>query len=119
MAQSSQMQPWVTQLGLAIARKSVEITRQHLAWTGFYYHAREQRLRLVARPGQWFVSTGDAWGTATLRRRGGAMELCLHNLGGAINVREVVLQGWGQMRLPRTRVLRSGSKVTWRIARQD
>jgi hypothetical protein len=91
----------------------------HLAWTGFHYHAREQRLRLAARPGQWFVSTGDAWGTATLRRRGGAMELCLHNLGGAINVREVVLQGWGQMRLPRTRVLRSGSKVTWRIARQD
>jgi non-lysosomal glucosylceramidase len=91
----------------------------HLAWTGFHYYASEQRLRLAARPGQWFVSTGDAWGTAILRRRGGAMELCLHVLGGAISVREVVLQDWGQIRLPRTRVLRGGSKATWRITGED
>jgi non-lysosomal glucosylceramidase len=91
----------------------------HLAWTGFHYTADEARLRLAAREGSWFISTGNAWGTARLRRRGTKMNLELQVLGGEIAVRQIVLTGWGQTRLPRRRVLKAGSSLSVTLKRQD
>jgi non-lysosomal glucosylceramidase len=87
----------------------------HLAWTGFHYHAGAQRMRLAARPGRWFVSTGDAWGTVQLKRRGAAMEVRLEVLGGQMTLRDIDLRDWGQARLPRARVLKAGAKLTVRV----
>lgn len=84
----------------------------HLAWTGFHYSATDQRLRLAARPGRWFVSTGNAWGTATLRPRGKKMELVLQVMGGRLPVRKLALQDWGAATLPKARVLKAGASVT-------
>ena len=91
----------------------------HLAWTGFHYTADEARLRLAAREGSWFISTGNAWGTARLRRRGTKMNLELQVLGGEIAVRQIVLTGWGQTRLPRRRVLKARSSLSVTLKRQD
>jgi len=74
-------------------------------------------MRLAARPGRWFVSTGDAWGTVQLKRRGAAMEVCLEVLGGQMALRDIDLRDWGQARLPRARVLKTGAKLTVRVAR--
>ena len=89
----------------------------HLAWTGFHYHAGAQRMRLAARPGRWFVSTGDAWGTAHLTQKGAAMEVSLEVLGGRMALWEIDLRDWGQARLPRARVLKTGAKLSVRVAR--
>jgi len=87
----------------------------HLAWTGFHYHAIQRRLRMAARPGRWFVSTGHAWGSAQLQRRGASMEWTLKILGGELEVRDLVLKKWGEVRLPRIRRLKAGSSLTIRV----
>lgn len=65
------------------------------ALIGFHYSAVTRHMRLAARPGTWFWSTGDAWGTVAIapcaKRKG--HDVALHVGGGRVRVRTLELTG--------------------------
>ncbi|OPZ25862.1 MAG: hypothetical protein BWZ02_02269 [Lentisphaerae bacterium ADurb.BinA184] len=88
-----------------------------LALTGFRYSAVAGRMEFAARPGQWFWSTGYAWGTCRLRRRGGAFDVALRVLGGEVALGRFVLAGHGERVWPAARRLGAGETVRFAVGR--
>ena len=77
-----------------------------LAWSGFGYSAVTGALRL-GREGTFFFSTGDAWGTHTLRD--GRLTLAVR--GGRLRLASVAIDGGSETRLPEPVVLTEGEEA--------
>ncbi len=65
------------------------------AWPGFHYSAPAGTLTLDDRPGTWFWSTGQAWGTLRLARRGAGRRVECDVLGGRLRLERVLIRGVG------------------------
>ena len=83
-----------------------------LALTGFHYSAVDGSMRLAAREGGHFWSTGHAWGTCRLKalRKGMSVELSV--LKGALPLRRFVLTGRGEIILKTKKVFRAGQALS-------
>jgi len=62
-----------------------------LALTGFHYSAVDATMRFAAREGRHFWSTGDAWGTCTIKRKQNGWSAELHLLHGRLALRRLMI----------------------------
>lgn len=81
-----------------------------LALTGFHYSAVEKSMTFAAGEGNHFWSTGDAWGTCSLRRTGKKMNAELRVLHGKLALERLTLTGFGRTTLVKRRVPAGGRK---------
>jgi non-lysosomal glucosylceramidase len=66
-----------------------------LALSGFHYSAVEKVMEFAAKEGQFFWSTGYAWGTVRLARKGGEWQAELKIMEGKAALERVELKGIG------------------------
>jgi uncharacterized protein (DUF608 family) len=74
-----------------------------LAWTGFQYDATSATMR-VTRPGCWFWSNGDAWGTVEVTLGGAKVQV----QGGEISLSRFLAGGLGEGELDEPVRLKAG-----------
>ena len=90
-----------------------------LALTGFAYSRLTGTLAFNAAPRRvdWVWSNGTAWGRCRQTPFAGAAEATVTVGGGELELRELVLRGFGSTSLPRRRVLAAGDSLTVTVAR--
>jgi non-lysosomal glucosylceramidase len=86
-----------------------------LALTGFQYSAVTGRMQFAARPGRWWWSTGDAWGTCTIAREDRDYSVTLAVGEGRVSLREIALAEAGAHRWATVESLRAGDTRTFRV----
>ena len=85
-----------------------------LAISGFDYSAITQTLTFADRPGQWFWSTGSAWGVCDIRKRSGRTIVKLAVLHGELALSRIKLTGGGEC-ANLAGALREGKPVTFLV----
>lgn len=83
-----------------------------LALTGFDYSAADGNLRLAAKQGRHFWSTGYAFGVCEVGLRGAEASIRLTVREGEITLSRVALPGFGPATLPAVRKLNAGMTIT-------
>jgi uncharacterized protein (DUF608 family) len=86
------------------------------ALTGFQYSGVKGKIRFAARPGSWFWSIGDAWGTCRIVKTSGGYGVTLLCLGGRVTVRELEIAGAGSATEPEAVVLTAGDRRRFAVA---
>jgi hypothetical protein len=66
-----------------------------LAWTGFQFDGVRGEISFAPKPGQWFWSNGQAWGTCSLNIEGGRASVRLSSLGGTLTFGRFTLHSMG------------------------
>lgn len=82
-----------------------------LALSGFHYSAVAGEITFASNAGDYFWSTGYAFGTCKVSRAGGAFTVRLSVREGSVRFRTVTLQGAGSAAFPETRTLRGGDSA--------
>lgn len=59
------------------------------AWTGFQWDGVSGTMRFAAKPGRWFWSTGQAWGTCVIRPHRGGFRARVNVLHGRLRIKAV------------------------------
>ncbi|MEI7833360.1 MAG: GH116 family glycosyl-hydrolase [bacterium] len=87
-----------------------------LALTGFHYSGMTGVFTLLAREGNAFWSTGNAWGTCTQSTTPTGTAVTLNLLFGALTVSRFVLTGAGEVLLNPPAHLTAGDQHHWIVA---
>ena len=82
-----------------------------LALTGFSYSAVDAAMGFNARDGNWFWSTGYAWGSCHIKGR----NVIIQVKSGKLRLGHLTITGLGSAKLPRTRRLAAGSSVSLKL----
>lgn len=89
-----------------------------LALTGFDYSAADARMRLAAKAGRHFWSTGYAFGVCEIDLRPGVAQARLSVREGELPLARFALEGFAESTLPAPRRLRAGDLLTLDFAAQ-
>lgn len=80
-----------------------------LALTGFQYSGVDRTIRFGNIEGEYFWSTGYAYGTVEILNKGSKKEVKLHVLKGSLNIHKITIQGFGEQQLKSNLELTEGS----------
>jgi uncharacterized protein (DUF608 family) len=98
--------------------RSMAAFSAYLAWTGFDYDARANRMtfQAPASGGRYFWSTGAAWGDAvfTVGATGTEVRLSVH--GGELTIQELQLLGGGSWRQNAASAVSEGETITCTVS---
>jgi non-lysosomal glucosylceramidase len=89
-----------------------------LALTGFHYSAVEKSMTFapMQHAGQWFWSTGDAWGICHQNPQKSGVEINIEVKAGQISLQKLTLGGFGSLNLGHVLVLRQGDPLKGTIS---
>jgi non-lysosomal glucosylceramidase len=88
-----------------------------LAISGFNFSGVEKSITFAAKDGTFFWSNGYAWGSCSLKRSAGSMNIELSVLHGELSLSEFKLRGFGQARFSDILQVKAGEKVTFTVER--
>jgi len=74
-------------------------------------------MTFAAKDGTFFWSNGYAWGSCSLKRSAGRMDVELSVLYGELPLSEFILGGFGRARFEEPLMIKSGEKIEFRIKR--
>jgi len=66
-----------------------------LAWTGFQFDGLHGVMTFTSKPGKWFWSNGEAWGSCAINRQGNESSVNLQVHGGRLEIRKFTLGSVG------------------------
>jgi len=87
------------------------------ALTGFHYSGVEKSMTFAAAPGKHFWSNGYTWGTCSLRRAGGRMNVELSVLQGDLMLSRFALSDYGTRAFETPVQVQAGQKAAFVVAR--
>jgi hypothetical protein len=87
-----------------------------LALTGFHYSAVDGMLKLAAKEGTFFWSSGYAYGTVTQKAKGGKRTVTVSSLKGELRFKTLSLRNFGTVALDSAAVIREGQSIAVEIS---
>jgi hypothetical protein len=86
-----------------------------LALSGFQYSGVDRTMAFAPRPGTWFWSTGDAWGTCRVEDGRAGFRVGLSVRGGRLALRSFELSGAGEKQWPGPQALSAGARLDFEV----